>query len=108
MRFGHNFSLEGPIDLRPTGLNCILQDLFRDTPLDHIWRAKICAKNAYLVYLDLTVHLRYSETFFEHPTRRHIFANTVGRVCKLDLTLRHTSSPFIREGSIIFEDSNSL
>ena len=25
---------------------------------------------------------------FEHPTRRHFFANTVGRVCKLDLTLR--------------------
>ena len=22
-------------------LNCILQDLFRDTPLDHIWRAQI-------------------------------------------------------------------
>ena len=27
--------------------------------------------------------------FFEHPTRRHIFANTVGRICQLDLTLRH-------------------
>ena len=66
-------------------LNSILQDLLRDTPLDHIWHAK----NAYLVYLDLTVHLSYLETFFEHPTRRHIFANTVGRVCKLDLTLRH-------------------
>ena len=26
----------------------ILQDLFRDTPLDHIWGAQICAKNAYL------------------------------------------------------------
>ena len=37
-----------PIDLRPTRLNSILQDLFRDTPLDHIWRAEICAKNAYL------------------------------------------------------------
>ena len=33
MRFGHNLSLEGPIDLRPTRLNCILHDLFRDTPL---------------------------------------------------------------------------
>ena len=41
-------SMEGPIDLRPTRLNCILQDLFRDTPLDHIWRAQICSKNAYL------------------------------------------------------------
>ena len=29
-------------------LNSILQGLFRDTPLDHIWRAQICAKNAYL------------------------------------------------------------
>ena len=38
----------------------------------------------------MTVHLSYLETFFEHPTRRHIFANTVGRVCRLDLTLRYT------------------
>ena len=31
MRFGCNFWLEGPIDIiRPTRLNCILQDLFRD------------------------------------------------------------------------------
>ena len=44
MRFGHNFWLEGPIDLRPMRLNCILQDLFRDNPLDHIWRAHICAQ----------------------------------------------------------------
>ena len=42
--FGHNFWLEGPIDLRPTRLNCILQDLFRDTPLDLIWRAQICTQ----------------------------------------------------------------
>ena len=34
---GNNFWLEGPIDLRPTRLNCILQDLFRDTKLDQIW-----------------------------------------------------------------------
>ena len=34
--------LLGPSDLRPTRLNCILQDLFRDTPLDHIARAQIC------------------------------------------------------------------
>ena len=33
--FGHKFWLEGLIDLRPTRLNCILHDLFRDTPLDH-------------------------------------------------------------------------
>ena len=44
MRFVHNFWLEGPIDLRPTRLNCILQDLFRDTPLDHIWGAQIRAQ----------------------------------------------------------------
>ena len=42
MRSGHNFLLEGPIDLIPTRLNCILQDLFRDTPLDH---------NAYYAYM---------------------------------------------------------
>ena len=41
MRFGCNFWLEGPIDLRPTRLNCILQDLFRDTPLDYIWRSNM-------------------------------------------------------------------
>ena len=29
------------------------------------------------------------KTLFEHPSRRHIFANTVGRICKLNLTLRH-------------------
>ena len=39
-----DFWLEGPIDLRPTRLNCILQDLLRDTPLDHIWRAQIRAQ----------------------------------------------------------------
>ena len=41
MSFGHSFWLESPIDLRPTRLNYILQDLFRDTPLDHIWRAQL-------------------------------------------------------------------
>ena len=34
-------------------LNCILQDLFRDTPLDHIWPAKIFAKNAYLAMFSI-------------------------------------------------------
>ena len=42
--FSHNFWLEGPIDLRRTRLNCIMQDLFRDTPLDHIWGAQIRAQ----------------------------------------------------------------
>ena len=41
MRYGHNFSLGGPIDLESMRLNCILQDLFRDTPLDHVWYAQI-------------------------------------------------------------------
>ena len=44
MRFGHNFWLGGPIDTRSMRLNCILQDLFRDTPLDHIWPAQIRAQ----------------------------------------------------------------
>ena len=44
LRFGHNFWLVGPIDLRPMRLNCILLDLFRDTPLDHIWGAQIRAQ----------------------------------------------------------------
>ena len=52
IRLGHIFWLEGPIHLRPTRLNCILQDLFRDTPLDHIARAQIFPpKYAYLAYL---------------------------------------------------------
>ena len=42
--FGHNFWLEGPINLRRTRLNCILQDLFRDIPLDHIACAQICTR----------------------------------------------------------------
>ena len=36
MGFGHNFWLGGSIDKGSMRLNCILQDLFRDTPLDHI------------------------------------------------------------------------
>ena len=44
MRFGHNFWLGGPIDLRSMRLNCILQDLFRDTPHNHI------QMRAYTVY----------------------------------------------------------
>ena len=44
MRFGHNFWLGGAIDTRPMRLNCILQDLIRDIPLDHIWNAQIRAQ----------------------------------------------------------------
>ena len=43
MIFGYNFWLGGPIDTKSTRLNCTLQDLFRDTSLDHIWRAQIRA-----------------------------------------------------------------
>ena len=32
----------GPIDPRSTRLSYILQDVFRDTPLEHIWLAQIC------------------------------------------------------------------
>ena len=34
-------------------------------------------------------NLSYQKRSFEHPTRRQIFANTVGRMCILNLTLRH-------------------
>ena len=44
IRFGHNFWLGGPIDTRSIRLNCILQDLFRDTPLDHNWHTQISAQ----------------------------------------------------------------
>ena len=37
-------ALWGPIDTRPARLNCIFQDLFRDTALNHILRAQICAQ----------------------------------------------------------------
>ena len=43
LRFGHNFWLGGPIDLRSTLLNCILQDLFRDTPTGHIYHTEMRA-----------------------------------------------------------------
>ena len=33
-------------------------------------------------------NLSYQKRIFEHPTKRQIFANTVGRICKLNLTLR--------------------
>ena len=38
------FDWGGPIDTMSTRLNCILQVLFRDTPLDHNWRAQIRAQ----------------------------------------------------------------
>ena len=41
MTFGHNFWPGGPIDEWSTLLNCILQDLFRDTPLDHFKRPNV-------------------------------------------------------------------
>ena len=45
MRLGHNFSLGGPIDTRSMRLDCILQDLFRDTLLDHIWHSQLRTPN---------------------------------------------------------------
>ena len=51
MRFGHNFWLGGPIDTMSMYLNCILQDLFRDTPLDQIWGAQIRTQIPYFAYL---------------------------------------------------------
>ena len=54
----HNFELGGPTDTRPTHLNCILQDLFRDSPLDHIWRAKMPARNAVFgVFCRILAHI---------------------------------------------------
>ena len=38
------------MDLRPTRLNCILQDLFRDTPLDHNTRPNM-TKYAFLAQI---------------------------------------------------------
>ena len=43
--------LVGPINTRSMRLNCILQDLLRDTPLDHIWRAQNAPKYAFLAYI---------------------------------------------------------
>ena len=39
-------------------------------------------------------NLSCQKTIFEHPTRRQIFANTVGRICKLNLTLLLMYLPF--------------
>ena len=38
------FLIRTQIDTSSTRLNCILQDLFRDAPLDHIWHAQIRAQ----------------------------------------------------------------
>ena len=45
-RWGQKWDLVVTFDWRVllTLLKCILQDLFRKTPLDHIWRAQIRAK----------------------------------------------------------------
>ena len=44
MRLGHNFWLDGPIDPRSTRLNCNVQNLFRDSQLDHIGSPKYTRK----------------------------------------------------------------
>ena len=50
----------------------------------HILKAIVAAEN-----------LSYLKTLFEHPTRRQIFAITVGRICQLNLTLR-----FLLQGNV--------
>ena len=45
----------GSFDLRPTSLNCLLQESFRDNPLDHIWRAQKAPK--YAKYGQLSTNL---------------------------------------------------
>ena len=56
-----NFWLEGPIDLRTTRPNYILQDIFWDNTIDHIWGAQICIfgqiQNFFFWFSLLTVSL---------------------------------------------------
>ena len=69
--FGHNFWLEGPIDLRTTHLNYILQDLFRDTPFDHIWRAHCPSMHPkYCIYPIRPYLGMYLRNFSHHYTCR--------------------------------------
>ena len=52
-------STTGPTGARSTRLNCIVQDLSRDTTVDHIWRAQLCATNAGIfgnVYEKLSIY----------------------------------------------------
>ena len=53
----------GPIDTWSMCLNCILQDLFRDTPLDHILLAQIrkwhIAQIPYLAHLAYFAYMAY-------------------------------------------------
>ena len=88
MRFGHNFWLGGggPIDIWSTNLNCILQTLFRDTPLNHIWRAEIRAQIGqirpstvfgYLLKLVFVGHLSYKNRWLKWNTKIHV----VGVLC---------------------------
>ena len=66
LRFGHCW-LGGPIDLKPTRFNCIFQDIFRHTPLYHIWRAQIRAPNTIFGIID--------------PGRRNPWWRGGGRCC---------------------------
>ena len=49
--FRLNFRLRGPIDTRSTCLNCILQDLFRDTHLKIFGALKYALKYAKYAFL---------------------------------------------------------
>ena len=68
--FGCNFWLGGPIDARSTRLklNCILQDLSRDTPLDHIWRphirCQICRICSNMPNMLFGAHIWWSSCWF--------------------------------------------
>ena len=47
--------------------------------------------------------LSYQKRIFEHPTRRQIFANTVGRIWRLNLTLRkHRITKAIAKNTVKF------
>ena len=47
-----HFLLWGPNDIGSVHLNCILHDLFKDNPLDHICRAQICQYCNWRAYFD--------------------------------------------------------
>ena len=49
---------QGPFDTRSMCLNCILHDLFRDTPLDHIWLAQICVPHIVFGLHDVRIRRR--------------------------------------------------
>ena len=66
-------------DQRVRTSNRILQDIFRDTPHDHIWRALICAKNAYLgAYLSAPIWLSGVSLKRSFKMFRHVGLRSIG------------------------------